>query len=384
MDERIRKLEIEIAELKGENNMLRLMNDAVASSINAVGITDLEGKLIYVNDACVKTWGYESEDEMLGRFLPEFWDGDGVFHTIKELQEKGMASGEDTGLKKDGTVFHVQFSATVFTNEEDKPAYMFGSFFDITDRKKAVDALQKKQIELLHAEKLAAIGKLSASIAHEFNNPLYGIQSVIEGIMRNVELDDKYRKLIGLALSECYRVKDLIRDLQDFNRPSTGVKEATDINVLLDGMLTMIKKEYKNAHIAIQKKYAPDLPCVRIVPDQIKQVILNLLTNAKDAISDNSGTVTIITENHVNQFAVRIVDTGDGIAKDNISSIFEPFFTTKSPVKGTGLGLSVSYGIIKGHGGDIQVDSIPGTGTTISILLPVLEESDARTECTAG
>ena len=384
MEQRIKELEQKVAELKSQNTMLRLMYDAVASSINAVGITDLQGKLIYVNDACVKTWGYDSEDEMLGRPLPEFWEGDGVFNTINELQEKGVSSGEDTGKKKDGTVFYVQFSASVFKNEAGYPAYMFGSFFDITDRKKAVAALQEKQKELLHAEKLAAIGTLSASIAQEFNNPLYGIQSVLEGIKRNSALDEKYQKLLELALAECHRVKDLIKGLQDFNKPSSGVKEATDIHALLDDMLIMIKKDYKNAHVTIQKQYAPDLPSVRIVPDQIKQVILNLLTNAKDAITSKSGTVTLITENLVSQIAVRIIDSGDGIAAENLPYIFEPFFTTKSPVKGTDLGLSVSYGIVKGHGGDIQVDSTPGKGTIISILLPVKEEANARTEHTVS
>jgi signal transduction histidine kinase len=234
-------------------------------------------------------------------------------------------------------------------------------------------ALEKSHAQLLHAEKLSAIGRLTASIAHEFNNPLYGIQSVVEGIKRNITLDETHRKLVDLALSECDRVKDLIKSLQDFNRPSSGVKEAVDIHALLDDMIIMVKNEYKSAQIIIKKQYALELPSVQIVSDQIKQVILNVLTNARDAVTDENGTVTITTENLGSRIAVRISDTGCGIAGNVLPHIFEPFFTTKPAIKGTGLGLSISYGIIKGHGGDMQVDSTPGRGTTFSILLPVNE-----------
>ena len=124
---------------------LSIFKNAVESSINAIGITDLEGKLIYVNDSCVKMWGYNSKDEVLGRFLPEFWEGDGVLKTVKELREKGVASGEDIGKRKDGSLFFVRFTASIFTDEADNPSFMFGSFFDITERKQA-----EEELSLIH------------------------------------------------------------------------------------------------------------------------------------------------------------------------------------------------------------------------------------------
>jgi len=124
---------------------LSIFKNAVESSINAIGITDLEGKLIYVNDSCVKMWGYNSKDEVLGRFLPEFWEGDGVLKTVKELREKGAASGEDIGKRKDGSLFFVQFTASIFTDEADNPSFMFGSFFDITERKQAEEELRESE-----------------------------------------------------------------------------------------------------------------------------------------------------------------------------------------------------------------------------------------------
>ena len=273
-------------------------------------------------------------------------------------------------------------STTLVRNRQGEITHYQGYLVDITKMvlmEKEVVAtkqhLQQTQEMLIHNEKLAAIGKLSASIAHEFNNPLAGIQSVIEGIKINTAFDEQDQKMIDLALSECDRIKHLIRNLQDFNRPSSGLKQSVDIHALLDDMIVMVNKEFDQSHITIKREYAPALPKVEIVSDQIKQVILNLLTNAKDAIADDSGKVTISTEKLNDTIAVRIKDTGNGIAQDDLSDIFEPFFTTKSAVKGTGLGLSVSYGIIKGHRGEILVDSIPGKGTTFSVILPVNGET---------
>ena len=133
LEQRVKELEKEVKDLSPKETRLQIMADAVASSINAVALTDPQGKLIYVNNSCVKMWGYDNENEILGRSLPEFWEGDGIFNTIKELQEKGIASGEDIGKRKDGSLFTAQFSAKIFKDESGNPAYMFGSFNDITD-----------------------------------------------------------------------------------------------------------------------------------------------------------------------------------------------------------------------------------------------------------
>ena len=142
LEQRVKELEKENLDRTKMERDLRIFKTAVESSINAFGITDLEGKLIYVNDSCVKMWGYNSEDEVLGRFLPEFWEGDGVIKTVKELREKGVASGEDVGKKKDGSLFFVQFTASIFKDVAGNPTLMFGSFFDITERKEIEEALR--------------------------------------------------------------------------------------------------------------------------------------------------------------------------------------------------------------------------------------------------
>jgi PAS domain S-box-containing protein len=139
------KLLVEISERKKTEELLNIKNMAIASSISAMALTDVEGKLTYVNDSTVKMWGYDSADEILGRRLPEFWEGDGVFKTIKTLQEKGGAVGEYLGKRKDGSLFNVQFAASMIKDEAGNPLCMFGSFLDITERKKAEEALRESE-----------------------------------------------------------------------------------------------------------------------------------------------------------------------------------------------------------------------------------------------
>ena len=145
LEQRVKEMEKEALGRREMKRDLRIFKTAIESSINAVGITDLEGKLIYVNDSCVKMWGYNSRDEILGKFLPEFFEGDGVFKTVKELREKSVASGEDVGKRKDGSLFFVQFTASMFKDEAGNPSFMFGSFFDITERKQTELALQERE-----------------------------------------------------------------------------------------------------------------------------------------------------------------------------------------------------------------------------------------------
>ncbi len=234
--------------------------------------------------------------------------------------------------------------------------------------------LQESQKQILHAEKLSAIGKLSASIAHEFNNPLQGILFVLKGLKKRAILEKEDKELLDAAINESERIKDLIRSLQDFNRPSSGRKALLDVHHALDSILLLQKSDFNRKRISVVCNYAHDLPQILAVSDQIKQVVLNLLTNAAYACQKSGGVITVTTWQKNNKVAVAIKDTGVGINPEVMEHIFRPFFTTKSEVKGTGLGLSVSYGIVKKHHGEIQVDSRLGEGTTFTILLPIKDE----------
>ncbi len=261
--------------------------------------------------------------------------------------------------------------------------------FDITEKQKDKEALEKahdkleqrvmertlelqqSHAQLLHSEKLSAVGNLAASIAHEFNNPLQSVMTIIKGIEQYANLDTKEQELAALALQECNRMKNLIADLQDFFRPTSGIMCQVNLHTTVDGLLLLCQKDFQIRKITIVRKYGADLPCIRAVADQLKQVVLNLLNNAADACT--SGGIITITTQIIDQknIVVHIEDNGEGISSANMVHLFEPFFTTKSERKGTGLGLSVSYGIVKKHGGRIEVHSEPGKGSTFSVFLPI-------------
>ena len=231
--------------------------------------------------------------------------------------------------------------------------------------------LQETQKQFLHAEKLSAIGQLSASIAHEFNNPLQGILSILKGLKKRAILEEEDKELLLAAIDEGDRIKDLIRSLQDFNRPSSGKKALMDVHQALDSILILQKSELNGRRISVERNYADELPNILAVSDQIKQVMLNLLANAADACPQVGGVITVSTRQEDGKVVVAIQDTGIGIKPEEMENIFRPFYTTKAEVKGTGLGLSVSYGIVQKHHGEIRVESQPGEGAIFTVLLPI-------------
>ncbi len=245
-----------------------------------------------------------------------------------------------------------------------------GISLDITERKRAEEQLRLSQKKLQHAEKMSAVGKLSASIAHEFNNPIYGIRNVLEKLREESALSSKEKGFVGLAINECNRISNLITKLQDFNRPSNDRFEMVDIHEIIDDMLMLEKRKFQDKKIKLIQNYAAKVPKIRGVPDQIRQVILNLLQNAEDAASGDGGVISISTRALPQSVQIEVEDNGCGIPAENNLNIFEPFFTTKPSVKGTGLGLSISYGIIEAHGGAIEVQSTEGTGSCFLVTLP--------------
>jgi PAS domain S-box-containing protein len=231
--------------------------------------------------------------------------------------------------------------------------------------------LKKTYEQLLHAEKLSAVGKLAASIAHEFGNPIIGIRNFLKGIQKTTTFDQDDAELLQLAINECQRVKDLISNLQNFNRPTSGAMAPMDLHQAINDMLLFCKKGFREKRIIVKKKFDPHLPMINAVHDQIKQVILNCLNNAQEAIPEHGGSIQLTTEHTGQSVLLHIRDSGKGIIESDMVYIFEPFFSTKRAVEGTGLGLSVSYGIMKSHQGKIEVSDTSSHGTTFTLTFPI-------------
>ena len=237
----------------------------------------------------------------------------------------------------------------------------------------AIDEVEGTYARLVHAEKLGAIGEMYASLAHEINNPLGIILTRVRlmlRVARERELSPELLRDLEVIDRHGNRIAEIVRDLLIFARRGTFELIETDLNEVITNIVPLVQTPFAKQDIRVECRLDPSLPPVRMSPDQMQQVFLNLLTNARDAMP-RGGTITLRTSRDGRHVVAEVRDTGMGIAPEIQGRIFEPFFTTKEVGKGTGLGLSVSYGIVRAHGGDMEVESSPGKGTLFRVTLPI-------------
>jgi len=230
--------------------------------------------------------------------------------------------------------------------------------------------LERSQAQLVQAEKMAAIGRLSASVAHEINNPLQAIHNSLHLSLHERLGDDKRLQYLSMAQAEVQRLIEIVQRMLDFYRPSRGGVVPTDVSSIVENVLALARKRLQHGGIRVHTFLSPNLPLVPVVSDQITQVFLNIVINAVEAMPSGGDLrlETMLSEGGEWVLAY-FHDTGPGMSSEQIANLFEPFYTTKSD--GTGLGLAISYGIVEHHGGVIEVSSYPGQGTTFVVKLPV-------------
>lgn len=236
---------------------------------------------------------------------------------------------------------------------------------------RALRQLKETEEELVKSERLAATGKITAQISHEINNPIHNIQSCLQTALKRFPSGTPSRDLLEVAFEETERLSKLTRQMLDFYRSSVVSEEfqPVDLNGVINDTLASSRQMLQEAGIAVRLSIQEHLPEISGSSDKLKQVILNLIINAKDAMREG-GTLGIDTSAGPEGIVVAVSDTGVGISPKNIHKIFDAFFTTKSKVSGVGLGLSVTYGIVKQHGGSIEVKSVPNAGTTFTLRFP--------------
>jgi PAS domain S-box-containing protein len=243
--------------------------------------------------------------------------------------------------------------------------------------------LERRRLEqvLFDTEKLAATGRLAASIAHEINNPLEAVQNSLYLLSRAVPEGAPERSFLDIATRETQRMSRILRQMLGFYRPTTSMGP-TDVNALVLEAETLVAKRLRENGVRIEKELLPTLPLIRASADQLKQVLLNLFLNATEAMP-TGGRLIVATQtgggeldaHSTDVVRVDVRDTGTGIGEEAVARIFEPFFSTKME-KGTGLGLWVSHGIVRAHGGTLKVRSRSGQGTTFTITLPIAGPQD--------
>lgn len=243
--------------------------------------------------------------------------------------------------------------------------------------------LDTAQAQLLQSAKLAAVGELAASVAHEINNPLYAARNSLYLVEQDLPEDAPQQQFMQIAQNELGRIARIITRMRDFYRPSRAELTATDINSLLRDTVEFVKTYLRHSNITVLCELQANLPMITAHADQLRQVFLNLVLNACDAMP-GGGDLRISTRllparnKKLAALIIQVNDTGTGIPDEHLEHIFEPFYTTKP--QGTGLGLAISAHIVTQHAGQVTVDSNPGAGSTFTITLPVSNQNDVQAQ----
>jgi PAS domain S-box-containing protein len=343
-------------------------------------------------------FGYATEEitgQNVNLLMPEPYHGehdDYLAHYLRTGEKKIIGIGREVaGRRKDGTVFPVDLAVSE-ANLGERRVFV-GIVRDLTERKRVEEALRdsNRQLEgamaalqargdevkamsqqLWQAAKLAAVGELAASIAHELNNPLAIVSLRVESLLGQTAADDPRRRGLEIVEQEVERMANLVANLLQFSRRGQPRVSTLDVSEDLVKTLELVHHHLRTRRIKVVQEFAPDMPVIQADRQQLRQVFLNLLTNASDAMP-NGGTLTVrVARGSLDgrpALALEFSDTGVGIAPENLPKVLEPFFTTKEEGKGTGLGLAICRRAVQEHSGTIQVSSELGKGTCVRITL---------------
>lgn len=260
----------------------------------------------------------------------------------------------------------------VAVDSQDEVGVLGGAFNQMVERlERDLQALRDLSEGLLRTERLATAGALAAGVAHEVNNPLAAVSSLVQTARGRTD-DARARELLDQAVGEMERVAGVLRDLMELARPRPSTRRRCEANAIVDAAIRILRYDRRFRGVAIDARLAPDLPALEAAdPDRLQQIVLNLLLNARDAIDGvPDGRIAVATLASPAGVTVEIADTGRGIAREHLDRIGEPFFTTKAAGSGTGLGLAVCRDIVRDHGGTMRIASEVGAGTRVLIELP--------------
>jgi two-component system, NtrC family, sensor kinase len=360
------------------------LENIINHSVDGIVVVDAKGMPLIFNKGAERILGFKAEEvighpEVLFRFyLPE------AAKEMKRRMRSDNYGGRDklnstqiTFYDKKGNEVPVNFSAAI-VREGGREIASVGIFSDLREELRMRRELEETQVQLLQAEKIASLGRLSAGVAHEINNPLAGILIYAELLERQMQDGVFDREYLAEIINQTLRCQQIVTRLLEFSRQSLGQKTYFDLNEIILRCLDLLSHQAIFHNIKIKTDLDPELPQIMGDPGQLQQVVTNLLLNAADAMQGH-GQITAATRPAPGGDGVILTftDTGCGIPPEIQDKIFEPFFTTKAPGKGTGLGLSIVYSVIQRHGGAIEVDSAPDAGTTFTIRLPLETRPEA-------
>ncbi len=334
-----------------------------------------EGKIVMVNKAFTALMDASSEEALLGKsmldLLPPHYQGP-VSDRLRHLEESKISLPwfEDQWMTLKKSLIDVEVIVSPFVYENKAAAQVVVR--DITERRRLQNIVHQ-------SEKMSAVGQLAAGLAHEIKNPLTVILGFVQSAVKQSAPGDRLEIPLRSIEREAQRCQQLIQDLLSFSRVDKRNLEKINLNESIESALLLVNAQAKIKNIEVMKDFHPELPPATVNRIQIQQVIINLCSNAMDAMAED-GKITLRTSvkkrNSKNFFEICVEDNGQGIPPEIQSKIFEPFFTTKEIGKGTGLGLSLVYEIVKKHDGEILLKSELGKGTAFVIYFPVDDEQE--------
>lgn len=395
-----------------EERKLKERHKEIATILNGIQefilVITPESVIVDVNEAFLKSMGY-TRGEVIGRKCYEVYQQadypcsrkEIVCPLNKAIRNRRPSQQIRPRMGPDGKARYFEVTVYPIWEKDGKISKFIEISRDITKRKKEEEeftqrfeqmveerTLQLKQTheKLLHQDKMASLGKLSASVVHEINNPIAGILNLTKLIKRIIEEGstmgeeefEKFRRYLDLMETETQRIGRIVSNLLAFSRESKMEFKGVDINRLIEKTLFLNSNLLKISGVKVVKRLYPDLPEIIGSEDQLQQVFMNIISNAAETIESTGGGVLSIETRHLlkaGKIETSFHDTGDAIPKENVSKIFEPFFTTKKKGKGVGLGLSVAYGIVRELGGSIYVKPEAGKGNTFIVKLPLKQPS---------
>ncbi|MFQ5965493.1 MAG: ATP-binding protein [Candidatus Scalinduaceae bacterium] len=340
------------------NTMTKLMVYPLSDEKEVVASCAREKKPIIIRDAVNDSRVTEEFRKAMG--VNEFV----CVPLIVKEEPKGVIVADNIYTREPITEDRVNF-LRMFANQAALAIENAETYRSLEDK---INQLTETQQRLIRSEKLAAIGSMSSYIAHEIRNPLVTIGGFANSLSRIDFADSRIKTNIDIILDEVRRLEKILNNLSDLSKPPIPERVNVQICEIIDTTCTLMENYLKEKHINLYKEFEPDIPQILADPNQIKQVILNVLMNAVESMPDG-GDITVKIKTADKSIKIDIIDTGKGISEEELKNIFEPFFTTKS--SGTGVGMAITHKITEDHGGNISVTSESGKGTTISISLPI-------------
>jgi len=360
---------------------LKEFSENIVESIN-VGIlaADLDDRVESWNSQIERLTGIPREsavgrklDELFGQDLAVHLDhvrGDSRVHQIYKFRlDPHLLSTEPRGGNGNGNAppATVNIAIAPLVTKDGQRIGRLVIFDDVTER----EDLERR---LVQADKLSSIGLLAAGVAHEVNTPLAVISSYAQMLAKQVHGDDAKTRMLDKIAKQTFRASEIVNSLLNFSRTSPTDFEDVDLNRVARETAGLIEHQLEKSGIQVELDLEDGIPAIRGNTGKLQQVFLNLLLNARDAMSGDGGRLTIVTRRGGAGVRAEVRDTGPGLPRELLNRIFDPFFTTKAARKGTGLGLSVSYGIVEEHGGRIEADSDSGEGAVIRLEFPAVRK----------